>query len=180
MSQIINSLSGYCLTSFDALEIRSGMLCNQGWWNLMSSKNIIFISVLVIPVIHWHCHGFDGAWREGWMEGWDGCPLTETSGHRCVPTSHDSARLTPPPRDSAFLGTRAHPGIIIKKCVCLFLPGEYLVFGICPPRGYDNQVRLLIPSWRDLKLAADISVVTVFPASSVLNLTSHTPSGTQS
>ena len=44
-----------------------------------------------------------------------------------------------------------------------------------PSRHHHQEVRLLIPSWRDLKLAADISVVTVFPASSVLNLTSHTP-----
>ena len=81
-----------------------------------------------IPIGHEALQRFQ--WGIGWVEvegGW-GCPLTETSGHRCVPTSHDSARLTPPPRDSAFLGTRAHPGVIIKKCVCLFLPGEYLVF----------------------------------------------------
>ena len=87
-----------------------------------------------IPMGHEALRRFQ--WGVGWVEGW-GCPLTETSGHRCVPTGHDSARLTPPPRDSAFLGAP--------------LPIQASSSG---------SPSLLIPSWRDLKLAVDISVVT--------------------
>ena len=97
------------------------------------------------------------------------------------PLCPDQSRLGTP--DSTFkrfgLFRNPRPSRRHHQEVRLLIP-SWRVFGICPPRGYDNQVCLLIPSWRDLKLAADISVVTVFPASSVLNLTSHSPSGTQS
>ena len=149
------------------------MLCNRGWWNLMSSKNIILISVLGIPVFHWHCDGFEGI--DGGM-GW----LPPHRNFRS-PLCPDQSRLGTP--DSTFkrfgLFRNPRPSRHHHQEVRLLIP-SWRVFGICPPRGHDNQVRLLIPSWRDLKLAADISVVTVFPASSVLSLTSRTPSGTQS
>ena len=94
----------------------------------------------------WFRWGMDG----GLDGGMGGCPLTETSGHRCVPTSHDSARLTPPSRDSAFLGallpTRHH-----HQAAYSFLER---------PQTGGRHICGQLP----------------FPPSFVLNLTSRTPS----
>ena len=128
------------------LWLRRGVLTGR-FWQLKSGNWSDSNGARALRRFQWGTSG----WRSGMGNGEGrGCPLTETSGHRCVPTSHDSARLTPPPRDSAFLGallpTRHH-----HQAAYSFLER---------PQTGGRHICGQLP----------------FPPSFVLNLTSRTPS----